>query len=357
MKCGVHPDPELPQRALAIKIIPRGERSLEEARKVAQLDHPHIVPVYDVGHAGTWEYIISRFIDGPSLTELMRRRRLSKRHAVRILIDVADALSYAHSKKIIHRDVKPGNILTDKRGVNYLVDFGIAIMAGQPLDHGDALRGTLPYMSPEQIRGDSHLVDHRTDIYSLGVVLFELLTGQLPFSGDASTLRTQILQVDPPRPRTLDAKILPEVEAVCLQCLEKDSGRRFRTARSLANRLRRTQFMPTEFQVNKVEAVRRYLTATPNATDSAIAYALRTEGIQITTKRVHAIKNHIKVARQRDAISGFLKSNPEASNKEIAEALEKKGIRLTADRVAQIKTRMSAKASPQEGDGSLGSQL
>jgi len=161
-------DPNL-GRAIAIKIVPRGERSLEEARKVAQLQHRGIVPVHDADHQDGWAYFVSDLIDGPSLAKLLQQGPLSKEEAVRIAADVADALHHAHSKGFIHRDVKPGNILLSKDGRVFLTDFGIAITAEQSIDPNDARRGTLAYMSPEQVRGDGSQINKRTDIYSVSI--------------------------------------------------------------------------------------------------------------------------------------------------------------------------------------------
>ena len=225
-------------RDVAIKIMPRGERSLDEAKTVGQLGHPNIVPVHDVGSRDECDYIVYALIDGPSLAQRLEQGRLSKEEAVRIAAEVADALHHAHSKGFIHRDVKPGNILLSKDGRVFLTDFGIAIAADQSIDRDDALRGTLPYKSPEQVRGDSHLIDRRIDIYSLGVVLFEMLTGRRPYRGDRSVVREDILIADPPNPQTYDKSISEEVATLCLKCLEKDPGKRYESASDLADELR-----------------------------------------------------------------------------------------------------------------------
>ena len=229
-------DPKL-KRVVAIKIMPRGERSLDEALKVARLQCPGVVPVHDVGRENEWDYIVSDLIDGPSLAEVIGRKKLSKDAAVKIGAAVANTLDYVHLQRLVHRDVKPGNILLNKEGAVYLADFGIAITPARPLDEAESLRGTLVYMSPEQIRGDGRLIDRRSDIYSLGAVLFEMLTGRRPFQGDVATLRKQILEADPPRPRSLEAGIPAELEAICLKCLEKDPNLRHPTARDLADKL------------------------------------------------------------------------------------------------------------------------
>ncbi len=248
------------QRAVAIKIVPREERSLEEARKAAQLRHAGIVPVHYADHQDNWTYFVSDLIDGPSLAEVIcqKRERLPRHEVVRIVSEVADALDYAHSKKIIHRDVKPGNILLDRKGTAYLADFGIAITVGQPLDERDAVRGTLSYMSPEQVRGKRNLIDNRTDIYSLGVVMFEMLTGKLPYPHGVLPVQTYLDQIasdelvrdipphellrvlyGEPRPRTFDASIPLELDQICFLCLEYEPKSRYKSVRDLASSLQK----------------------------------------------------------------------------------------------------------------------
>ena len=157
---------------------------LAEARIVASLDHPHIVPVYDVGsNPECPAYIVSKLIDGSSLSDAVAKQRLPIGESVRIVIAMAEALHYAHTRGLVHRDVKPGNIMLDKEGHAYLNDFGLALREEQYGTQDDRMLGTLQYMSPEQARGEGHLVDGRADIFSLGVVLYELLTGTRPLHG------------------------------------------------------------------------------------------------------------------------------------------------------------------------------
>src|SRR5262245_6083537 len=206
-------DPEL-DRVVAIKVPRSGSlatredlnRFLREARSVARLRHPSIVSVYEVGQAESVPYLVSEFVQGMTLADLMTARRLTPDKAARVLADVADALQYAHDQGVIHRDVKPSNILLDDAERPHLMDFGLAKRdAGEvtmTLD-GQVL-GTPAYMSPEQASGEAHRVDGRSDVYSLGVIFFQLLTGELPFKGNARALLHQVQHDEPPPPRKLN---------------------------------------------------------------------------------------------------------------------------------------------------------
>ncbi len=174
------------RRAVAVKVPKAGrllstERFMAEARRVAGLKHPGVVPVFDVGRDGESCFIVSEFVEGGSLADRIAKDRPRQQEAVRLVAEVAETLAYAHRQGFVHRDIKPGNILIDQHGRALLADFGIARSPDDGAESGAVSFGTLAYMSPEQVEGQA--VDHRADIYSLGVVLYELLTGQLPHQG------------------------------------------------------------------------------------------------------------------------------------------------------------------------------
>lgn len=233
------------EREVAIKVANPDKRApkfrrmyLQEARILAQLDHPGIVPVFDVGE---WPdgsiYVISKFIPGAKLTESLRMRTGDFKFAAATLASVATAMAYAHSRRVVHRDLKPDNIMLDDRGLPIVVDFGLAT-GGNPTDVIHGRVGTRAYMSPEQARGESHRVDGRSDIYSLGVILYQFLTGKLPFAArsDAEQLRLfRDHEVIPPR--QLQSRIPHELERICLKTLSQRASDRHGTAGDLAEEL------------------------------------------------------------------------------------------------------------------------
>ncbi len=217
---------------------------LREARRLAQLSHPGIVTVLDVDvHDGVC-CIVSEYLDGLNLNQWMQTRQVTWQDAAEIVAQVADALAYAHSQSTIHRDLKPGNIILAERAEGLrpvLVDFGLALSeSGNPLAERGVVAGTPNYMSPEQASGLGHRIDGRTDIFALGVILYRMLCGQLPFAGEnVAELIDQIRHQEPRSPRQIVREIPQDLEAVCLKALAKDIGDRFTAAGDMAAELRR----------------------------------------------------------------------------------------------------------------------
>jgi hypothetical protein len=239
-------DTEL-QRSVAVKLMRAdlghtpelAELFVSEGRKLAQLRHPGVVTVFDVGQAEGRCYIVSELMDGGTLSARLKAGAFSPVDAALLIAKIGDALHHAHLHGLIHRDIKPQNILLDAAGEPKLADFGLAANEDDQLAEAPATMGTLAYMSPEVVRGASHHTDARADIYSLGVVLYQALTGRLPFvAHSAEQYREQILNREVRPPRTIDDRISPEVERICLKCLQKNLIDRYTTAADLARELR-----------------------------------------------------------------------------------------------------------------------
>jgi tRNA A-37 threonylcarbamoyl transferase component Bud32 len=236
-------------RSVAIKILRAGrlggqeelDRFLREARSFAQLKHPGIVTLYEIGQDGGQYYLVEEFVPGSNLAARMTDAALGFRESAELLARVCDALQAAHQQGVIHRDIKPANILLDGEGRPHLTDFGLAKVEGdeKPMTHSGDILGTPAYMSPEQAGGQALHVDARSDVYSLGVVLYELLTRERPFQGNRRMLILQVLEDEPRAPRQLNEKIPRDLETICLKAMAKIPGRRYGSAAELAEDLRR----------------------------------------------------------------------------------------------------------------------
>ena len=217
------------------------ERFMREARSFAQLKHPGVVTLHEIGHDEGRYYFVEEYVDGVTLAARLGRGPVPAREAAGILADVCEALEYAHRQGVIHRDIKPSNILLDSAGHPHLTDFGLAKVEGdeKPMTHSGDVLGTPAYMSPEQARGEALHVDRRTDVYSVGVVLYELLTQERPFQGNRRMLMLQVLEDEPRPPRQLSEKIPRDLETICLKAMAKSPAHRYTTALEMAEDLRR----------------------------------------------------------------------------------------------------------------------
>jgi serine/threonine protein kinase/Flp pilus assembly protein TadD len=235
-------------RTVALKVISLGQwaskahvkRFRREAEAAASLDHPSIVPIYEVGERDGSCYFSMKFVEGGQLDEVVRRTPVPIRHAAELIAKVARTVHYAHEHGILHRDIKPGNILLDKQGEPHLTDFGLArlVETESTVTRTMEVMGTPSYMAPEQARGQNEQITPATDVYGLGAVLYQLLTDHPPFAGGTSYQTIQLLLDTEPRPpRLLNPKMDRELSTICLKCLEKDPKRRYACALALAEDL------------------------------------------------------------------------------------------------------------------------
>jgi TolB-like protein/Tfp pilus assembly protein PilF len=237
-------------RTVALKVISLGQwaskahlkRFRLEAEAAAHLEHPGIVPIHEVGERDGQCYFSMKFIEGGQLDEVVKQTPMSIRRAVEFIAKVARIVHYAHEHGILHRDIKPGNILLDAKGEPHLTDFGLArlVESESTVTRTLEVLGTPSYMAPEQAVGNNAAVSSATDVYGLGAVLYQLLTGQPPFAGGTTYETIRLLcETEPRNPRVLNPKVDRDLSTICLKCLEKDPKRRYSSALALAEDLDR----------------------------------------------------------------------------------------------------------------------
>lgn len=279
------------ERIVAVKTIRWSQfgtsdlnRFNREASAIARLNHPGIVQVYDVGESGGHPYIVMEYLAGPSLSDVFRDGPITNAEVARLIGDIARALSFAHDHGIIHRDIKPSNILLNENGVPKICDFGLARNMNSKVDvtiTGQII-GTPAFMSPEQARGNTHGVGPATDIYSLGCVMYQALTGSMPFHASSTyEVIHRIMYDEPVSPRQLNPGISKDLEVVCLKCLEKDPERRYRTARDLAEDLTRYAAgeAVTAHPISTLESIMRWCRRKPTRAALVVISAIATAAI------------------------------------------------------------------------------
>src|SRR2546423_14106121 len=237
-------------RTVALKVVGLGQwsstphlrRFRRDAEAAASLEHPQIVPIYEIGEREGSCYFSMKFIEGGQLDELVKREPMPIRRAVELIAKVARTVHYAHEHHILHRDIKPGNILLDQKGEPHLTDFGLArlVETESTVTRTVEVLGTPGYMAPEQAVGNNAQLTAATDVYGLGAVFYQLLTGHPPFAGGTTyeTIR-MVLETEPRHPRLYNPKVDRDLATICLNCLEKDQERRYPSALTLAEDLER----------------------------------------------------------------------------------------------------------------------
>src|SRR5438477_7549421 len=235
-------------RTVALKVIVPGpwtiathlKRFRREAEAAANLDHPGILPIYEIGERDGCCYFSTKFVEGGQLDQIVGRAPQSIRQSAELIANVARTVHYAHEHGILHRDIKPGNILLDANGEPHLTDFGLArlLESESTITHTLEVLGTPSYMAPEQAAGNNAGLSSATDVYGLGAVFYQLLTGHPPFAGGTTfeTVRL-VLDTEPRQPRLWNPKVDRDLSTICLKCLEKDPQRRYSSALALAEDL------------------------------------------------------------------------------------------------------------------------
>ncbi len=318
-------------RTVALKVIGLGpwateahlKRFRREAEAAASLDHPCIVPIHEVGEREDHCYFSMNFIEGGQLDEMVEREPLPIRRVVELIMKLARAVHYAHEHGILHRDIKPGNILLDEKNEPHLTDFGLArlIETESTVTWTKEVLGTPSYMAPEQAAGETKKLTSATDVYGLGAVLYQLLTGEPPFAGETTydTIRL-LLDREPRPPRLLNPKVDRDLSTICLKCLEKDPQRRYSSALALAedldswSRHEKIQAKPTGFFTHSRRWVRRNRSTTTLIT---LLVALAA-GLSVTVWN----RKHQLVTPKSIAVLPFENFSPDPNNTYFAEGIQ-----------------------------------
>ena len=306
-------------RVVALKVLMAGEVASEEelrrfrleASAAANLNHPYIVPIHEVGEVGGRHYFTMDFVKGRTLSRMIRKGGLPIREALIVAKKVADGLDYAHTQGIVHRDIKPANIIVDQFGNPRITDFGIVkdLLSEQKVTKTGEVMGTPAYMSPEQATGEGD-IDGRADIYSLGAVLYELLTSSPPFKGDNSMeVLMKCLREEPPSPRSLNPSLHRDVETICLKTLEKDPEKRYQKAGDLKRDIERylngetIQARPVGWWEHSWRRILRHKAVSITAAAGLLA-VIAVTGLAVTTKlrdeaaRRKEVQEHIYSGRE-----------------------------------------------------------
>ena len=306
------------RRQVAIKVLYGRDVSFvrrfeREALAVGALSHNHILPLYDFGEQSPWYYLVMPYIEGGTLRDyLLKRKQITLEEAASFVDQIAAALQYAHDSKVVHRDVKPSNILLRQDGYAYLVDFGLAkaLMGAESLTSEGAMVGTPEYMAPEQSNGES---DYRSDIYSLGVILYQMLTGRVPFMAESPVaISLKHIQTAPISPGKLNSEIPPSLEEVILKAMAKDPAQRYQQAQELsaaywkALQQERAR-LKSETNTSNNNEIPSHETpdATPLESAAQLKAAAITRVLEETRQRPPIMPLHVPLTEKNDAVSSI----------------------------------------------------